>query len=167
MRYAALFLAAGLLLGLLPGTAHAHGTAGLVKGPLKEGSLIADHLAYYVEPLVAARRDGSGKSNRWYVWEFGPVEQRGGRAVLHFSVKDQKDGDLAEERMAFQRNPDGTWSHVDESGAVIEKTVFTYSKPLGMNRVIGYAFALLAVLGYAGARLFGWRKKRAQAGAAS
>lgn len=167
MRYAAIVLAAAVLVGLLHGLAVAHGTAGLVKGPLKEPALLADHLAYYVEPFVMARRDEAGKSSRWYVWEFGPVEQRGDRAVLSFMVKDQKEGGLAEERMIFLRNPDGTWRHVDAAENVIAKTVFTYTKPFNMNRTIGYVFAAAAVLGYAALRLLGWWKKRRPAGVVS
>lgn len=167
MRYVAMLICAGILAGLLHGAAWAHGVAGLVKGPLKESALLADHLAYYVEPLVSERRDETGKSRRWYVWEFGAVEQRGGRAVLSFMVKDQKSGDLAEERMIFLRNPDGTWRHVDADGGVIERTVFTYTKPFSMNRTVGYGFAIAAALGYAALRLLGWWRKRRQAEAVS
>lgn len=146
-----------------PDAARAHSTAGLVKAPLKEKVLVADYVAYHLEPWVSARRDENGRSSRWFIMEFGTVEQRGSRAVVHYMVMDQKEGGSTEETAIFQRNADGTWSHVDAQGTVLTAVVETYVKPINWGRVFGIAMGVLALAGYIVARVVIWRRNRAAA----
>ncbi|WP_028588233.1 hypothetical protein [Desulfocurvus vexinensis] len=162
-RIAALLLLALLGALLSVDAALAHSTAGLVKAPLKEKVLIADYVAFHIEPWVSARRDETGKSSRWFVLDFGAVEQRGNRAAVHYSVMDQKTGATTQETAIFLRNPDGTWSHVDGQGTVLTPVVETFVQPTNWGRLFGIAMGVLALAAYTVARVVIWRRKRADA----
>lgn len=140
----------------------AHSTAGLSKEPLAKEVVEVNDVAYYIEPYIAGLRDENGKNNRWFVVDFGLVEQWGNRAVVHFSVMDQKTGVVAERSMTFLRNPDGKWSHVDDKGVVVAKVVDTYVAKPNVRKMIGLSLAALLATGYGIAKVVEVRRRRAE-----
>ena len=111
--------------------AAAHSTKGRVWVVLKKSSITADDTAYYIEPYVFEKkyRDKYEKSyNRFSVAEFLDVRQKDGTARISFTVLDWITKDKFEDYMLFKRNPDKTWSHIDDKGNVIRSAIRTMQK---------------------------------------
>ena len=121
------FLALVILFGMQAG-ADAHSTKGRIKILLGKDVIAVDDMAYYIEPYVH-RKKYKGKykksKNRFYVKDFIKVEQKEESADVFFTVLDVKENRTFEDSMAFARNRDGTWSHIDEEGTKIAQ-VYTY-----------------------------------------
>ena len=126
-RLIIVFLALAILAGMQTG-ADAHSTKGRIKIFLKKNIITVDDMAYYIEPYVH-RKKYKGKykksKNRFYVRDFIKVEQKNGSADVFFTVLDVKENRTFEDSMAFTRNRDGTWLHIDEEGTKIAQ-VYTY-----------------------------------------
>lgn len=155
-----------LLLGW-EGLAVAHSTKGRVRVVLEKKSITADDAAYYIEPYVFEKKykDKYERSyNRFGVAKFLDVEQKDGIARVSFMVLDWITKDKFEDYMLFKKNPDKTWSHIDDKGNVIHCGIKTWVKKKSMFEKllvpVGSAviFPLLFLLIYQ--RI----KKRSQAG---
>lgn len=122
-----LFLALAIQFGMQAG-ADAHSTKGGMKILLEKDIVRVDDMAYYIEPYVHRKKykEKYKKSkNRFYVRDFIKVEQKDESADVFFTVLDVKENRTFKDSMAFTRNMDGTWSHIDEEGKNIAQ-VYTY-----------------------------------------
>lgn len=129
-RWTLTVVALCLLLGW-QGIAAAHSTKGRVRVVLKKSSITADNAAYYIEPYVFEKKykDKYERSyNRFGVAKFLNVEQKDGIARVSFVVLDWITKDKFEDYMLFKRNPDKTWSHIDDKGNVIHSGIKTWVK---------------------------------------
>ncbi len=64
--------------------------------------------------------------------KFLNVEQKDGIARVSFMVLDWITKDKFEDYMLFKRNPDKTWSHIDDKGNVIRSGIKTWVKKKSM-----------------------------------
>ena len=128
-RWIVIVVAICLLLGW-QSIAGAHSTKGRVRVVLKKSTVTVDDLAYYIEAYVFQEKykDRYEKSaNRFGVADFLNVEQKGGIARVSFVVLDWITKKKIEDYMLFKKNPDETWSHIDDKGHVISE-ITTYVK---------------------------------------
>ncbi len=126
-RLIIVFLALVILFGMQTG-ADAHSTKGRMKILLEKDVITVDDMAYYIEPYVHRKKykgEYEKSKNRFYVKDFIKVEQKDGSADVFFTVLDVKENRNFGDSMAFARNRDGTWSHIDEEGTKIAQ-VYTY-----------------------------------------
>ena len=133
-RWTLTVVAICLLLGW-QGIAAAHSTKGRVRVVLKKSSITADDTAYYIEPYVFEKKykDKYERSyNRFGVAKFLNVEQKDGITRVSFTVLDWITKNKFEDYMLFKRNPDKTWSHIDDKGNVIHSGIKTWVRKKGM-----------------------------------
>lgn len=153
MMLLALFLVVGSVMD-----SQAHSREGLVKTTLVSDALTVDQVAYYLEAKVNKRIDEEGRKYRYAIWDFDKIESRGNLALVHVQVNDQKKAEKTPEILYLKQNQDGTWNHVDESGAVITASIYTMVKPdYTQYYVMGGSAALLLIAG-----AFSFLKRRKQ-----
>ena len=130
------------------GIADAHSTKGRVWVVVKKSRITIDDTAYYIEPYVFEKKykDKYKKSyNRFCVSEFLNIEQKDGIARVSFIVQDWIAKNKFEDYMLFKKNPDQSWSHIDDKGNVIRSKIRTMKKKSVPVKVWA-PVAILAVL---------------------
>jgi len=123
-------LVLSLLLGL-QSSANAHSTRGRISVVLKKSTITVDDVAYYVEAYVFTKKykdQYEKSSNRFGVADFLNVEQKDGIARVSFRVLDWITKEKFDDYMVFKRQPDQTWSHIDDEGNVISSQITTWVK---------------------------------------
>ena len=131
------FLTLTILIGMQTG-ADAHNAKGRMKILLKKDVIAVNDMAYYIKPYVHKKKyKGKYKKNksRFYVKDFIKVKQKKESVDVFFTVLDVKENRTFEDSMAFTRNRDGTWFHIDEEGrkiaqvyAYVDKKSYYYKK---------------------------------------
>ncbi|MCA1987370.1 MAG: hypothetical protein LDL27_13005 [Desulfovibrio sp.] len=129
MTRSMVYVAACALLILVAQNADAHSRKDLKRITLQSETLVADQVAFYLEPYVNNQADEDGVRNRFAIWEFQDIVHEGDLAMVHVLVYDQKSSQKTPEVLYLQRNPDQTWNHVTKAGEVIEARIYTYVNP--------------------------------------
>lgn len=142
----------------------AHSTAGKKKRVIHWATLKIDDLAYYLEPWVNGTGMGDiHKIHLLYVEEFKQLVQSDNRVSVLCKITDFKTKESFEWKAYFERGPDGTWAHLDETGGVINAPIYTYNNPpfpggkMGIGLAGGAGVLFLCGLIIARNR---WRRRR-------
>ena len=143
MALLALFMVLGVAV-----ESRAHSVEGLERTTLVADQLTVNHVAYYLEAKVNGRIDEDGRKYRYTIWDFNMIERQGDMALVHVTINDQKDAKQYPETLYLKQNDDGTWTHVDENGAVIAASIYTMVKPdYTQYYVMGGSAVLLLIAG--------------------
>lgn len=118
-----------LILLVVTASALAHNPKGRKKRLMDWETLRIDDVAYYIEPWVIKGMGDPAVANRFMVTKFKGLEQAGGQVIVRFTVNDHKTGEDFPAELFLERQPDGSWVHVDETGSIIEKSIQTYNRP--------------------------------------
>lgn len=165
-------LAATLMMVLIPADGNAHSTAGRIRVPLDEPKPGIDDVAFFIESHVHRERfqDTHEKPDRrFYVRDFTAIDQTGDKAVVHFTVLDNKTRKVFPDSMTIERGQDGVWEY-RQPGKTEPVKLYTYVMkwayyyqryviPAGFTG-IGMALLLLFRLRYTRKRLASIPKRK-------
>ena len=123
-----------LVLSLLLGLeidADAHSTRGRRSVILKKSTITVDDVAYYVEAYVFTEKykdQYERSANRFGVADFLNIKQKDGIARVSFKVLDWITKEKFDDYVLFKKQPDQSWSHIDDESNVISSQITTWVK---------------------------------------